>query len=170
MVTTDVSGKFAREMAPENVHRLRIAFIRSVQVLVEVAPELIGAFIPLGKLFGLAGKALAESAGWMDQLDALVEQEGSADQADAPVADQSRILEKVTTFVQQLSTEIPPILFFDDLQWADNASIGLLFHLTGRMEDHRVLILGAYRPTDVALGRDGQRNSLAPVAHELTRY
>jgi tetratricopeptide (TPR) repeat protein len=86
------------------------------------------------------------------------------------VAEQSRIFEQYTAFLQRLSTKTPLILFLDDLQWADGASLGLLFHLGRRVETSRILILGAYRPDDVALGRGGQRHPLEPVVHELTRY
>lgn len=159
----------ARQLHPENTRRLQRAFVRSVQILVEVAPELVGLFIPLGKVFGLAGKALAERVGWMDKLETLAEQETSSDQG-SPLTDQHRIFEKFTAFIQELSAELPLILFLDDLQWADNASIGLLFHLARHIEDHPVFILGAYRPDDVALGRNGDRHPLEPVVHELTRY
>jgi tetratricopeptide (TPR) repeat protein len=86
------------------------------------------------------------------------------------VAEQSRIFEQYTAFVQRLSAQTPLILFLDDLQWADNASLGLLFHLGRRIESSRILILGAYRPTDMAVGRYGERHPLEPVVHELTRY
>jgi tetratricopeptide (TPR) repeat protein len=62
------------------------------------------------------------------------------------------------------------ILFLDDLQWADDASISLFFHLGRRVEDSRVMLVGAYRPSDVALGRGGERHPLEPVINELTRY
>ena len=65
---------------------------------------------------------------------------------------------------------VPLILFLDDLQWADGASLNLLFHLGRHLENYPVLILGAYRPDDVALGRNGGRHPLEPMVNELTRY
>jgi predicted ATPase len=157
----------ASKVTPENANRLRAILVRSVQVLVEVAPELIGVFVPGVTVLGHLGKAVAEKSGWMDQLDELARRKvGSG----GPVAEQSRIFEQYTAFLQRLSTEVPLILFLDDLQWADGASLGLLFHLGRRVESSRILILGAYRPDDVALGRGGQRHPLEPVVHELTRY
>ena len=61
-------------------------------------------------------------------------------------------------------------MILDDLQWADAASIGLLFHLGRRLDESRILILGAYRPDEVALGRDGQRHPLEKALAELKRY
>lgn len=170
MLTGDTTSTLAEEVHPENRRRLQTALVRSVQILVEVAPELIGVFIPLGKLFGLAGKALVERVGWMDKLETLARREGEKNSSSAPLADQNRIFEKYTALIQHVSQEMPLILFLDDLQWADNASLSLLFHLSRHIQDHPIFILGAYRPNDVALGRGEERHPLEPVVHELTRY
>ena len=168
MLTGDVAAQqSAGRIAPENANRLRAALVRSVQVLVEAAPELIGLFVPGGTLVGALGRAVVKKVGWMDQLDELAKRKlGAAE----PGAEQSRILEQYTAYLQRLSVKTPLLLFLDDLQWADTASLGLLFHLGRRVESSRVLLLGAYRPNDLALGRDGTRHPLEPVVHELTRY
>lgn len=154
----------------ENERRLRTVLVRSVQILVEVAPDLVGVLVPGGKLIGEFGKAIAEKVGWMDRLEMLTEKKRLAAGTGETQAEQSRILEQYTSFLQLLSQKIPLILFLDDLQWADGASINLLFHLGRRLEASRVLILGSYRPNDLAAGRDGRRHPLEPVLNELTRY
>jgi predicted ATPase len=164
MLTSDNSSANLGPLASENAQRLRLVLVRSIQVLVEVAPDLIGIFVPGAKLVGSLGKAVVAKAGWMDKLEGLTEQR------DVPTTEQGRIFEQYTTFLQELSSDVPLILFLDDLQWADRASIGLLFHLCRHIENDRILILGAYRPNDVALGRDGDRHPLDPVVHELMRY
>jgi predicted ATPase len=160
-----LTGEVPRErkaLAKRDPH-LRTVLVRSVQVLVEVAPELVGLFVPGAGLAGAVGKALANKAGWMDKLDELTKK------GETPV-EQSRIFEQYTAFVQHLSAEAPLVLFLDDLQWADSASIALLFHLARQIESHRILLIGAYRPNDIALGRGGARHPLEPVVNELTRY
>ncbi|HSJ54782.1 MAG TPA: AAA family ATPase [Anaerolineae bacterium] len=154
----------------ENDRRLRTILVRSVQILVEVAPDLVGVLVPGGKLIGEFGKAIADKVGWMDRLELLTEKKGLASGAGDTPAEQTRILEQYTTFLQKLSQKMPLILFLDDLQWADGASINLIFHLGRRLESSRVLILGSYRPNDLAAGRDGKRHPLEPVLNELTRY
>jgi predicted ATPase len=72
--------------------------------------------------------------------------------------------------VQRLCEQVPLILFIDDLQWADAPSLNLFFHLARHLEQSRMLLVGAYRPDDVALGRGGERHPLEPVVNELTRY
>ena len=171
MLTGDTSSrKAAAGVAVENDRRLRTVLVRSVQVLVEVAPELIGVFVPFGKLFGEFGKAIADKAGWLDRLDAAAKKQGLVATGAASQVEQARIFEQFTRFVQELSAEAPLILFLDDLQWADGASLNLFFHLARHIESHRVLLIGSYRANDVALGRDGARHPLEPVVNELIRY
>lgn len=160
----------ASRVSPENTNRLRAVLLRSVQVLVEVAPELVGVFVPGATLVGALGKAVAKKTGWMDHLDELVEQKTVMTETAETVAEQTRIFEQYTVFLQQLAKKMPLILFLDDLQWADSASLSLLFHLGRHIENDRILILGAFRPDDVSLGRNGQRHPLESVLNELTRY
>jgi adenylate cyclase len=151
MLTGDAAAqRSAGKIAPENTSRLRAVLVRSVQVLVESAPELIGLFVPGGTLVGALGKAVVKKVGWMDQLDELAKRKPAAGEL---AVEQSRILGQYTAYLQRLSAKTPLILFLDDLQWADNASLGLLFHLGRRAGASRVLIFGAYRPNDVAVGR-----------------
>lgn len=162
----DAARRSGGPIAPENSRRLRTVVARSVQVLVDVAPELIGVFVPGVKLLGTIGKSVANKAGWMDQLDELAaRKQGAAD----PLTE-TRIFEQYTAYLQRLSTKVPLVLFLDDLQWADNASLALLFHLGRSIGTSRILILGAYRGNDVAMGRDGGRHPLETIVHELTRY
>ena len=137
--------------------------VRSVQVLVDVAPDLIGLFVPGAGLAAKVGKAAAEKTGLMDKLDERVKP------GEKPAPDQGRIFEQFTTYVRRLSSQIPLMLFIDDLQWADSASLQLFFHVARRIEGHRVMLVGAYRPSDVALGRSGERHQLVPIIHELQR-
>jgi predicted ATPase len=71
--------------------------------------------------------------------------------------------------LQALALRTPLVLVVDDLQWADAGSINLLFHLGRQLAGSRVLIVGAYRPEEVALGRRGERHPLDPVVNELRR-
>ena len=61
------------------------------------------------------------------------------------------------------------LLLIDDMQWADPGSISLLFHLGRNLEGSRILVIGAYRSEEVALGREGERHPLAPLVNEFKR-
>ncbi len=62
------------------------------------------------------------------------------------------------------------MLVVDDLQWADAASVSLLFHLGRGIGEARILLIGTYRPPDVALGRGGERHPLQSIVNEFKRY
>jgi predicted ATPase len=82
---------------------------------------------------------------------------------------QNDLFEQYTRMLQTLAKHQPILLVLDDLQWADKGSINLLFHLGRRIEGSRVLIVGAYRGTEVSLGREGERHPLEPVINEFKR-
>ena len=82
---------------------------------------------------------------------------------------QTVLFEQVTRVLIHLAQRQPLVVLLDDLQWADSGSVSLLFHLGRRLAGTRILVLGAYRPDDVALGRGGERHPLEPVVNELAR-
>ncbi len=55
------------------------------------------------------------------------------------------MFDRVTNKIIELSKEKPVLLFLDDLQWIDEASVRLLHYLARHISDHRVFLLGAYR-------------------------
>lgn len=71
-----------------------------------------------------------------------------------------------TELVLAVAAEQPILLFIDDLHWADQASVSLLAHLGRKIADQRVLILGTYRETDVAVAE----HPLRKAKLELERY
>ena len=83
--------------------------------------------------------------------------------------EQQAIFQQVTNVLSAWAAEHPLLLILDDLQWADAGSIGLLFHLGRQLAGHRILILGAYRPEEVAASRDGERHPLEKVLTEFQR-
>jgi ABC-type oligopeptide transport system substrate-binding subunit/transcriptional regulator with XRE-family HTH domain len=60
------------------------------------------------------------------------------------------LIDEVTNVLRILSDRRPLLLLFDDVQWADAASADLLFHLARRLTDSRVLIVCAFRGSEVA--------------------
>ncbi len=80
---------------------------------------------------------------------------------------QAALLEQYLRVVRELSQRKPLLLILDDLQWADSGSINLLSHLGKRIQGSRVMIIGTYRSTEVAMGRQAQRHPLEPIVNEL---
>ena len=82
---------------------------------------------------------------------------------------QEHAFEQYVSILQGLATQHPLLLTLDDLQWVDAASSSLLFHLSRRIDRNRILIVGAYRPDEVALGRNGQEHPLEKIVGEFKR-
>jgi adenylate cyclase len=170
-LTGDVEAELARgAITQENAGRLRGLLRLSGQALVEVGPDLVGIFVPGAGLAMRVGGFVAEKVGWLEKLEQLTQRqhEGLAP-ADSGI-EQSHIFEQYTNVLKALAAKQPLILVLDDLQWADGASIDLLFRLGRRIGESRILIVGTYRPDEVALGRAGERHPLEKVLAELKRY
>ncbi len=65
-----------------------------------------------------------------------------------PSASEERlqVAEALTQFMRTFAA--PRILFIDDLQWADEATLNWLLYFSDRMLDEPVLLVGTYRPED----------------------
>lgn len=153
-----------------NADCLRRTLICSAQILVEVGPELVGAFLPGARLLATVGKVVVQKAGWLGELEKLVMLRREHCITGAPGIEQSRIFEQYTNVLNALAAQQPLLIFVDDLHWADSASISLFFHLSRRIEHSRILLVGAYRPEDVLLPRNGDRHPLEAVLAEIKRY
>jgi tetratricopeptide (TPR) repeat protein len=93
---------------------------------------------------------------------------GEVSQVTAP--DREHMLQEYAGVLTRLSEENPLLLFVDDLQWSDAASVDLLVHLSRRIGGCRVLILGTYRPSDVDVGKNGQPHPLRKAVLDMHRY
>jgi ABC-type oligopeptide transport system substrate-binding subunit/DNA-binding SARP family transcriptional activator len=135
----------------ENAHRLWACVPVLVQTLIDRGPDLVDSFVPSAVLVSRAAAFARGAAGWSDRLAELTARKAA--RAESTDLEQSRIFKQYTDVLQALARQRPLLLLLDDLQWADAASISLLFHLGRRLSTSRILIVGAYRPEDVALGR-----------------
>jgi predicted ATPase len=172
-LTGDMEAIWAAGMiTPEQTGRLENLLPRSIQVLSEVGPDLISTF--------LAGEALVERVAalttwpgrvaWLTRLKQQVER--AALRRDPAPLLQSDLFEQYTRLLRLLAEQNPLVLLLDDLQWADLGSINLLFHLGRRLESSRILVIGAYRPAEIALGysqEDQDRHPLESVVNEFKR-
>lgn len=141
----------------------------AVQTLVSTGPDLINTFIPgAGLLTRSVATAPEGAASWLAQLEALVATK-SAGQGPVDLK-QRDLFEQYVKVMLALTQQGPLLLVLDDLQWADSGSINLLFHLGRRLQGSRILIVGIYRPVEVAMGRDGQRHPLEALVSEFQRH
>jgi tetratricopeptide (TPR) repeat protein len=155
-----------------NASRLRELMRVSSETLLDIAPDLVGIFVPGAALLARLATSAASNTMLGRQLaDRMRQSDGGATGPRLNSnLDQEKIFQQYTNVVQALARERTLILILDDLQWADSASLNLLFHLARQLKESRVLLLGTYRPDDVALGRGGERHPLEPILNELKRY
>jgi tetratricopeptide (TPR) repeat protein/tRNA A-37 threonylcarbamoyl transferase component Bud32 len=81
-----------------------------------------------------------------------------------PEQERDRLFEAVSQFMINLSKETPLLIILDDLQWTDQSSLLLMHYLARGVYREPLLLLGAYRDTDI-----DERHPLSPVLTELNR-
>ncbi|HLI09017.1 MAG TPA: AAA family ATPase [Ktedonobacteraceae bacterium] len=64
----------------------------------------------------------------------------------APDQEKFRLMDAVATLLENVAQEQPVLLYIDNLQWADGASLELMLYLTVRLHRSRVALVGATRP------------------------
>jgi predicted ATPase len=154
-------------MSQENARRLKRTAGYSGQAIIELAPDLIGVFIPAAGLLIKALLFVAKKIGWIEYLEKL--EKGNQSQADiAP----EQIFEQFSRVLFKIAERVPLILVLDDLHWADAGSLNLLFYLSRRLDGAkcRLMIVGTYRPSEVKLGNEEGRHPLENISNEIHRY
>ncbi|MEJ2217838.1 MAG: protein kinase [Gemmatimonadota bacterium] len=139
---------------------------RAVRSVLEVGSDLVSTLVSGTGLLE-RGQTRDPGADWVTELQALVQRKRAVP-ADSTLQ-QSSLLEQITRVLQSIARDTPLLLLVDDLHWADHGSLNAFFHLSRRIADNRILLLGTYRPAEVALGREGQRHPLDPLLNELRR-
>lgn len=93
--------------------------------------------------------------------------DGTAGSVQAPVdpeAARFRLFDAVSRFLRNASQARPLLLVLDDLHWADVASLLLLQFLSRELGEAKLLVVGAYRDTDL-----DRRHPLAEALPALRR-
>jgi DNA-binding SARP family transcriptional activator len=158
-----VAGAIARNHA----HRLWHTLPLTVQALVAFGPDLIDTFVSGTSLVERAKAYAPGEIDWLVSLDELAQRKASSPGAPGP--QQADLFEQYTRVLQALARQGPLVLMLDDLQWADAGSISLFFHLGRQLVGSPILIVGAYRSEEIALGRGEERHPLEPVVNEFQR-
>jgi DNA-binding SARP family transcriptional activator len=174
MLSGDIEARRAgHSITSEHAGRLWALLPDCVQALVEYGPDLVDTLVPGAPLLqraqaaalwpegGTASKAGAASLAELIERRATARGRSSVVQAD--------LFEQVTRVLIVLAARAPLLLVVGDLQWADSGTLALLFHLGRRLGNTRILIMGSYRPDEVALGRAGQRHGLEAIRNEFER-
>jgi predicted ATPase/transcriptional regulator with XRE-family HTH domain len=163
LLTGDVQARWAGGLiSRQQAGRLWQAMSVTIPALVEQAPDLLDTFVPGQALQTRAATFAPPEATWYSRL-SRVTSNGHAE------LKQEHIFTQYTAVLKTIAARQPLLLIIEDLHWVDPSSSSLLFHLSRHMDNSPILIIGTYRPDEMALNRGSERHPLADVVGELKR-
>ena len=88
---------------------------------------------------------------WLLQMPALLNDKELAQlQSRAQGTTPQRMLREMAEALEVLTVERPLLLVLEDLHWSDDSTVALISALAQRQERARLMVLGTYRPSDLA--------------------
>src|SRR5262245_61699256 len=89
---------------------------------------------------------------WLGQLlGVLSEAEQERLQRQVQGASATRMLRELAEALDVLTADVPLVLVLEDLQWSDHSTVDALAYVAQRRGPARLLVLGTYRPVEMAL-------------------
>jgi tetratricopeptide (TPR) repeat protein len=137
----------------------------TAQAIVELGPDLIETFLAGPPLLARAAAAVGTATPWLPRLARLVRARTTS-QSPADL-EQHTLLEEYATVLERVAGHQPLIIILEDLHWVDRGSAELLLHLGRRLLHSRIMLVGAYRPDEIAVSRDGGQHPLVEAVEEL---
>jgi len=102
---------------------------------------------------------------WLAQmLGVLSEAELEHLQRHVQGASAARMLRELAEALDVLTADVPLLLVLEDLQWSDHATVEALAYLAQRQGPARLLVLGTYRPVEMALRPPAVRGILQELS------
>jgi PAS domain S-box-containing protein len=156
------SGKFDQHMRDVPFHTIAQAFREAVRyVLTESAERISDWRVQIQSALGLSGQLIV---GLIPELEHLIGKQPAVP-ALSPTDEQKRFDSIFRKFVEVFARrEHPLIIFLDDLQWADAASLRVIKNLVCDPGPLHLMLIGAYRDNEVEEGRP-----LSRIIAELQR-
>jgi DNA-binding winged helix-turn-helix (wHTH) protein/predicted ATPase len=101
---------------------------------------------------------------WLVQMPALVQDTDlEALQRKVHGTTHERMLREITEAIEAFAVEYGLVLVLEDLQWSDYSTLELVSYLAYRRERVRLMVIGTYRPAEVAL----KKHPLQGIKQEL---
>ncbi len=157
MLCGNVEAKWTAGMLTrDHARRLWAALPHTLQAVIDEGPDLLEVFV--------SGTALLRRAAALPETDCADRLRELMDRQRSVVLQrqQPQLFEQYAGVLRRVAVRQPLILLLDDVQWIDEASLHLLFHLGRRLAGSRILIIGAYRPSDIAAPAPATRSDDHP--------
>ncbi len=148
-------------ISQEHLDRLWHDLPEMLEALINLSPDLIKRFMIDFHQFSLAKKHPGVTSACLDALEALFKE--PPNKAGRRVA----LNDQFTRLLSALSENHPILLILDDLQWIDEGSADLLFHLGRQLTSKNILLLGAFRPAEIIIKKDEKKHSISGMLQEL---
>lgn len=136
-----------------------------VEAICDSGTTLMDGFIPGQDLVDRARAFGADGQLSLARLERLVAA-GAAGRS-SPPAEQHRTFAEYAAVLEEIAARNPLVVVIDDLHWADASSVQLFSYLNRRLDGRRILLIGTYRPEDVAQGRGGEAHPLTQVITDI---
>jgi DNA-binding SARP family transcriptional activator/predicted ATPase len=166
MLSGDVEARvMGGAITLEHARRLWRLVPQVISSILEEGPDLINRFVSGQDLLATAQATRALNPELLARLQSQIELISAT--TVRPRLQQVSLFNQFSKVLSGLSQHKPLVLILDDLQWIDTNSVNLLFHLVRRLSGSRILLLGAYRPGDIVLERQGERHPLEGILREF---
>src|SRR5579871_168446 len=91
---------------------------------------------------------------WLIQFPALVKPEQRESlQREILGTTRERMVREICELLEVITAQTPLVVILEDLHWVDHSTLNLISALARRREPAQLLLLGTYRPVDVALSQ-----------------
>lgn len=88
---------------------------------------------------------------WLAQMPWLIADDAEALRQSLQAARAERMLREFAALIEALTADLTLVLVLEDLHWSDPATVDLLTLLGERREPARLLVIGTYRPAEIAV-------------------
>ena len=166
MLTGDLETRWSTG-AISRQHALRMwdSLPGNLDAILAHAPDLIGVLVFPGRIPVHPSALLPGGENRYEQLARKARQK----QQYRSEMRQAQIFEECVNVLKAIAERQPLVLVLDDLQWADAGSMSLLEYLGKRINNDRILIIGAYRPAETAMSRFDDRLSMENLVIKFRR-
>ena len=168
LLTGDIEARFASgSLSREHARRLWSVMSDTVRALIDAGSDLIDIFVNGISLMAHLDVVKPHLSSLANELAALLATKRS--ERESGQLTQRDLFAQYIKVMELVARTRPILLMLDDLQWADSGSISLLFDLGRQLRSHKILLVGAYRPDELAQGQPDEGHPLDHVVNEFRR-
>ena len=161
-----LAGDTDEALNPRHARGLQAALSLTLETLVQQGPDLARLLARDASLLSRARACMPSGAAWLSRLEAHM---ARLEDASAPGLGQTALCEHVARALRAIARRLPLLVILEDLQWADAASLDMLFHLGRHLQRSRILVVGSLRLNGGDPRADALRQPLAAIVDEFRR-